>query len=143
MREIKTYSKRAPFHNALIQELISDGIHAVKKYEPRMDKIMRMHSVTSTIENGFVHLPDQGAWRDEYVHELTTFPNGRHDDQADSTSQALDWFKQESKTCHYAVLEYYKESTKRIRTGESSERFYPTRSDVLRRWNESRFWFRR
>ena len=80
----------------LIQELIADGIHAVKKYQPTMDKIMRMHSVTSTIENGFVHFPDQAAWRDEYVHELTTFPNGRYDDQADSTSQALDWFKQES-----------------------------------------------
>ena len=24
----------------------------------------------------------------------TTFPNGKHDDQADSTSQALDWAKQ-------------------------------------------------
>jgi predicted phage terminase large subunit-like protein len=80
----------------LIQELVSEGIHAVKKYEPTMDKIMRMHSVTSTIENGFVHLPDQAPWRDEYLHELTTFPNGKHDDQADSTSQALDWFKQES-----------------------------------------------
>ena len=34
----------------LIQELIADGMHAVKKYEPGMDKIMRMHSVTSTIE---------------------------------------------------------------------------------------------
>jgi len=29
-----------------------------------------------------------------YVHELTTFRNGRHDDQVDSTSQLLDWFKQ-------------------------------------------------
>jgi hypothetical protein len=27
-----------------------------------------------------------------YLHELTTFPKGKHDDQADSTSQALDWF---------------------------------------------------
>jgi len=80
----------------LIQELVSEGIHAVKKYEPTMDKIMRMHSVTSTIENGFVHLPDQAAWLAEYLHELTSFPNGKYDDQADSTSQALDWFKQES-----------------------------------------------
>jgi hypothetical protein len=26
-------------------------------------------------------------------HELTVFPNGKHDDQADSTAQFLDWFK--------------------------------------------------
>jgi hypothetical protein len=24
---------------------------------------------------------------------LTTFPNGKHDDQVDSTAQTLDWFK--------------------------------------------------
>jgi predicted phage terminase large subunit-like protein len=43
----------------LIQELLSEGLHAVKKYESTMNKIMRMHSVTSTIENGFVHLPEK------------------------------------------------------------------------------------
>lgn len=36
--------------------------------------------------------------------ELTTFPNGKHDDQADSTSQALDWVKQGTRT--YGLLEY-------------------------------------
>jgi predicted phage terminase large subunit-like protein len=78
----------------LIQDLIGDGVHGVQRYEPTMDKVMRMHSVTSTIENGFVHLPDQAAWLGEYLHELATFPNAKYDDQADSTSQALDWFKQ-------------------------------------------------
>lgn len=78
----------------LIQELISEGVHAVQKYEPTMDKIMRMHSVTSTVENGFVHLPDKAPWLSDYLHELSSFPNGKYDDQADSTSQALDWYKQ-------------------------------------------------
>jgi predicted phage terminase large subunit-like protein len=77
----------------LIQDLIADGVHGVNRYSPKMDKIMRMHSVTSTMENGFVHLPEMCHWRAEYLHELVTFPNGRFDDQADSTSQALDWFK--------------------------------------------------
>jgi hypothetical protein len=30
----------------------------------------------------------------EYLHELTTFPYGKYDDQADSTSQALAWFSE-------------------------------------------------
>ena len=77
----------------LIQELLSEGMHAIQKYEPSMDKTMRMHSVTSMIENGFVHLPDKAAWLPEYLHEVTSFPGGKYDDQADSTSQALDWFK--------------------------------------------------
>jgi MFS family permease len=29
----------------------------------------------------------------EYLHELAVFPNGKHDNQADSTAQFLDWFK--------------------------------------------------
>jgi len=40
---------------------------------------MRLHSVTSTIENGFVHLPDEADWLDEYRHELATFPYGREE----------------------------------------------------------------
>ena len=78
----------------LIQELVSEGIQTIKKYQTTMNKIMRMHSVTSTIEHGFVHLPDKAPWLAEYLHELASFPNGKYDDQADSTSQALDWFKQ-------------------------------------------------
>jgi predicted phage terminase large subunit-like protein len=77
----------------LIQELVGEGMHAIKSYEPAMDKIMRLHSVTSTIENGFVYLPDKACWLAEYIHELMVFPKGKNDDQADSTSQALDWFK--------------------------------------------------
>jgi predicted phage terminase large subunit-like protein len=77
----------------LIQEMIQECVYGATRYEPTMDKIMRLHSVTSTIENGFVYLPTEADWRVAYLHELTTFPNGKHDDQADSTSQALDWVK--------------------------------------------------
>ena len=55
---------------------------------------MRMHAQTAMIENGFVHLPKEAAWLPEYLHELTAFPRGKHDDQVDSTAQMLGWFKQ-------------------------------------------------
>ena len=80
----------------LIQELIEQGLHAVTRYQPQSDKIMRMHAQTAMIENGFVHLPKEAAWLAEYLHELTVFPKGKHDDQVDSTAQMLDWFKQAS-----------------------------------------------
>jgi hypothetical protein len=51
-------------------------------------------TVSSTIENGFVHLPEQALWLAEYLHEMSSFPKGKFDDQVDSTSQALDWVKQ-------------------------------------------------
>jgi predicted phage terminase large subunit-like protein len=78
---------------SLIQDLVRDGIFGVTRYEPTMDKIMRLHSVSSTIENGFIYLPQEADWLADYLHELTTFPSAKHDDQADSTSQALDWVK--------------------------------------------------
>jgi predicted phage terminase large subunit-like protein len=78
----------------LIQELIREGVYGVTRYEPTMEKQMRLHSVTSTIENGFVYLPTEADWLACYLKELTAFPKGKHDDQADSTSQALDWSKQ-------------------------------------------------
>ena len=34
-----------------------------------------------------------GIWLAEYLHEMTVFPKGKHDDQVDSTAQFLDWFK--------------------------------------------------
>jgi predicted phage terminase large subunit-like protein len=92
----------------LIQELVSEGIHAVQSYEPKMDKIMRLHSVTSTIENGFVHVPDKASWLAEYLLEITTFPKGKYDDQTDSTSQALEWFKQHNLNHVYGVLDYWR-----------------------------------
>jgi phage terminase large subunit-like protein len=54
---------------------------------------MRLHAQTATIENGFVWLPREAPWLAEYLRELTLFPAGRHDDQVDSTAQALAWIK--------------------------------------------------
>jgi predicted phage terminase large subunit-like protein len=82
----------------LIQELIHEGVRGVTKYAPKMDKIQRLSTASNLIENGAVFLPGSAPWLSSYIHELLTFPNGKHDDQADSTSQALDWYK----SCNYA-----------------------------------------
>ena len=52
-----------------------------------------LHAQTAMIENGFVHLPKEAAWLADYLHELTSFPNGKYDDQVDATAQMLDWLK--------------------------------------------------
>ncbi len=91
----------------LIQDLLADGVHGTTRYEPQMEKIMRMHSVSSTIENGFVHVPVEADWLPEYLHEISAFPKGKYDDQIDSTSMALDWSKQ-GMDC-FGVLDWYRE----------------------------------
>jgi predicted phage terminase large subunit-like protein len=125
----------------LIQELVHEGMHAIKRYEPTMDKIMRMHSVTSTIENGFAHLPDRAAWLNEYLHELSSFPKTKYDDQADSTSQALDWFKQQYTTHRYGLLEYFKREQEKMKAGTLSDPDSPltNRGALLREWDRRRF----
>ena len=90
----------------LIQELIGEGCHGVTRYQPDCDKIMRLHAQTAMIENGFVHLPQTAPWLAEYLHELTVFPNGKHDDQVDSTAQFLDWFKKPFPG--QGIFEYYR-----------------------------------
>src|SRR5215510_2745161 len=91
----------------LIQELITDGCHGVTRYQSNDEKTMRMHAQTGVIENGFVHIPETAPWLAEYLHELAVFPKGKHDDQADSTSQFLDWFKRPFPS--QGIYEYYRQ----------------------------------
>ena len=56
--------------------------------------------------------PKEAGWLAEYLHELTVFPKGKHDDQVDSTAQMLDWFKHAggdgAPTTHTGIWYYYK-----------------------------------
>jgi predicted phage terminase large subunit-like protein len=123
----------------LIQELVAEGVHAVQKYDPAaMHKITRMNTVTSMIENGFVHVPEKAPWLGEYLHELTTFPKVKYYDQAESTSQALDWLKQQS-TPRYGVLEYWKQEAGKMK----ARSFPPSDSPLINRGALLREWDRR
>jgi predicted phage terminase large subunit-like protein len=104
----------------LIQELITDGCYGVTRYQPTCDKIMRLHAQTAMIEN-FVYIPEAAPWLAEYLHELTVFPNGKHDDQVDSTAQFLDWFKKPYPG--QAILEYYRMRAERRQNPENPERY--------------------
>jgi predicted phage terminase large subunit-like protein len=96
----------------LIQELIADGCHGVTRYQPTTDKIMRLHAQTAMIENGFVHIPETAPWLAEYLHEMTVFPKGKHDDQVDSTAQFLDWFKKPFPS--QAIFELYRRQAEQL-----------------------------
>jgi len=107
----------------LIQELVADGLHAVTRYQPQSDKVMRMHAQTAMIENGFVHLPKEAPWLAPYLHELATFPKGRHDDQVDSTAQMLDWFKRGSgPSSNAGIFELYRRRAEELRRGQAPGR---------------------
>ena len=79
---------------------------------------MRMHAQTAMIENGFVHLPS-APWLAQYLHEITTLPNGRHDDQVDSTAQMLDWFKRGAgPSSNAGIFELYRQMAEEARNSQ-------------------------
>ncbi|KKL83070.1 hypothetical protein LCGC14_1978420, partial [marine sediment metagenome] len=81
---------------ALIQELKADIISntiAILAIKPKGDKEARMGQVTPLIESGKVFIPERAPWLIDYLTELEGFPKVEHDDQADSTSQYLNWIK--------------------------------------------------
>jgi predicted phage terminase large subunit-like protein len=104
----------------LIQEPVHEGLYAVTRYQPQTDKVMRMHAQTAMIENGFVHLPDAAPWLAQYVHELTVFPHGKHDDQVDSTAQLLDWHKRGAgPSSNAGIFELYRRRAEELRRGQA------------------------
>jgi predicted phage terminase large subunit-like protein len=74
---------------ALVQELRGrvPGVIAVKS---QRDKVTRMAVASSKIEAGQVFVPERAPWLADLEAELFVFPGGRHDDQCDSISQALE-----------------------------------------------------
>ena len=60
-------------------------------FDPRYDKQARLLAHSARFEAGDVLLPREAPWLAPYISELLAFPHGRHDDQVDSTSQALDY----------------------------------------------------
>jgi predicted phage terminase large subunit-like protein len=77
---------------ALIQELQDGGIYNIERYKPApgSDKLTRFAAQSIKFENGKVFLPKDAPWLEEYIREITGFPGTKHDDQVDSTSQALE-----------------------------------------------------
>ena len=90
-----TIIEDADFGRAIAQDLIRSSSHCRPQlHKPYIDKLARMQGRSSMFETGKVLLPSTAPWLQNYKTELLGFPNQRHDDQVDSTSQALDWFQQ-------------------------------------------------
>ncbi|GCB06758.1 phage terminase large subunit [Ralstonia sp. SET104] len=100
----------------LIQELPSHGLRQVKPCKPEGDKSVRFFGTTGMFETGQVLLPRSAYWLDSYIHELTTFPASRYDDQVDSTTQALRWIQ--SNPFDPSIIGYYQELVEGRKRGE-------------------------
>lgn len=81
---------------SLIQDLRRAGLD-VRSYNPgNADKMMRLNIVAPIIAKGLVYVPEssksEGAprdWIEPLISQLCAFPEVRHDDLVDATTQAL------------------------------------------------------
>ncbi|MCW3476404.1 phage terminase large subunit [Limobrevibacterium gyesilva] len=76
---------------AVVQEMRQSSPVRPILWRPLLDKEARLLAQAPKFEAGQVLLPREAPWLAEYASELLAFPNGTHDDQVDSTSQALNW----------------------------------------------------
>ena len=85
---------------SLIQDLQRAGL-PVRAYNPgQADKTTRLNIVSPIIARGLVYLPESETkpkvhrtWCDPLVNQLCAFPEVRHDDLVDATSQALRYLR--------------------------------------------------
>jgi predicted phage terminase large subunit-like protein len=74
---------------AAIQMLRTAGVKNVIDVQPEGGKYSRAMAVTWLFHSGHVYMDKQSSWFDDWAKSLKEFPNGRHDDDVDATSQAL------------------------------------------------------
>ena len=100
-RQIIALAERDKPEVVLIEDKAS-GQSLIQELQPRMnivpvtptaDKLTRLISCSGAIESGKVHLPNEAHWLAEFEHELVSFPLAKHDDRVDSTSQFLNYIK--------------------------------------------------
>lgn len=80
---------------SLIQDLEQESLAAtLVPITPTASKEMRAITGSDVMAGKKLHLPAAAPWLADYEYELNSFPVVVHDDQVDSTSQFIAWFKE-------------------------------------------------
>lgn len=75
---------------AVVQRLRMN-VHGVIEINPEGGKTARMFAAAPEWQAGDWYVDRNAAWTEPFIEQITTFPNGRHDDQADMMTQAAAW----------------------------------------------------
>lgn len=87
-------------------ETITGEIPGVIAIEPEGGKIARAYAIQPQHEAGNLFLPDPSIapWVNDYLTELTAFPGAPNDDEADATTQAVNWMSNRFSTMALGTL---------------------------------------
>ena len=81
-----------------ILDALRSKVSGLVPVSPEGGKLARAQAVQPQIEAGNLYLPNprphgtlvpSRAWVDDFVHQLTVFPSGAHDDDVDALTQLL------------------------------------------------------
>lgn len=76
-------------NGSAIISMLRSHIPGVIPVNPKGSKQARVSAVSDYIRAGNVWLPKNEPWTNEFIDEWSAFPRGKHDDDVDSGSQAL------------------------------------------------------
>jgi predicted phage terminase large subunit-like protein len=109
---------------AIISELQKE-IAGVVAVNPEGGKIARAQATAPLWEAGSIELPDPQvfgcSWIEDYLHNICAFPKAAHDDDMDSTSQALIYMRSR---LGGGIVEFYRQRA----TGEFCEPLAPRKT---------------
>lgn len=99
LKAFKLFKRKHPEANEILVEDKANGtaiidtlkreISGIIPVDPKGSKIARAEAVSPQFEAGNVYLPENKSFTGDVVEELVKFPNAKHDDIVDATSQAL------------------------------------------------------
>lgn len=107
-REVRALVARYPLSRTILVEDAANGpaiidslkhvVPGIVAVRPEGGKVARAQAVQPQVEAGNVYLPNprpygqlvpSRAWVEDFVHQLTVFPRGAHDDDVDAFTQLL------------------------------------------------------
>lgn len=89
---------------SLVQALQRNTRMPILPVKVDSNKVARANAVTPLMEAGRVFIPESAPWVNDYIEELSAFPNAPHDDQVDSTTQALAYLRGEPEPVEAVVV---------------------------------------
>lgn len=79
-------------NGSAIISMLRREIGGIVPINPQGGKVARANAVSPYIESGNVYLPQNAPWVSDFVEQCASFPNGKHDDDVDAMTQALNRF---------------------------------------------------
>jgi len=82
-----------------MQRLYREDGWSIQLVKPVGDKVARAHAVEPSFAAGLIYAPDT-EWAEKVISQAEVFPKGKHDDLVDSSTQALQFLRQNGLIAH-------------------------------------------